>query len=207
MIDLLALRALVAVDDHGTVAAAAEATGYTPSAISQQIKRLEREADVAVLERVGRRVALTEQGRALVEDGRRLFSQLEELESRLHQRRAVPSGLVRVAAFPTAVRGLLAPMLAELAERTPRLQVRLTEREPAEAVTLVASGQLDLAVVHTWDGVPLHVPANVEVAPLGSDVADILLPDDHPLAGRRAVTPADLLDQPWASTHEGTICH
>lgn len=207
MIDLLSLRALVAVDDHGTVAAAAEATGYTPSAISQQIKRLEREADVAVLERVGRRVALTEQGRALVEDGRRLFSQLEEVESRLHQRRDAPSGLVRVAAFPTAVRGLVAPLLADLAVHTPRLQVQLTEREPAEAVTLVASGRLDLAVVHNWVGVPLHVPANVEVAALGTDVADILLAAEHPLARRRSVRPADLLDQPWASTHEGTICH
>lgn len=207
MIDLLALRALIAVDDHGTVAAAAAATGYTPSAISQQIKRLERESAVAVLERVGRRVALTEQGRALVDDGRRILSQLEEVESRLHQRSPSPSGLVRVGAFATAVRGLVAPLLADLAESAPGLRVALTEQEPAEAVALVASGQLDLAVVHAWVGVPLHVPATLEVAQVGTDVADILLVAGHPLAGRPWLTPGDLLAEPWISTPTGTICH
>ncbi len=207
MIDLLALRALVAVDDHGTVAAAADATGYTPSAISQQIKRLERAADVAVLERVGRRVALTEQGRQLVVDGRAIFSQLEEAESRLHQRRGSPYGLVRVGAFPTAVRGILAPLLADLRATSPRLRVALSEREPADAVALVASGQLDLAVVHNWVGVPLHVPATVEAAQVGTDVADILVAAAHRFAGRQWVTPGDLVEEPWISTPVGTICH
>ena len=72
MIDLAALASLRAVDTHGSVVAAADALGYTPSAVSQQVKRLERQAGVPLLERVGRGVMLTGPGRHLVDAGSRL---------------------------------------------------------------------------------------------------------------------------------------
>src|SRR5438128_5498049 len=110
MIDLAALSGLRAVATHGSVVAAAEATGFTPSAVSQQVKRLERQTGVPLLERVGRGVMLTEHGRHLVDAGGRLLADLEEVEAALHRRAGAVTGHLRVTAFSTAMRGLVAPV-------------------------------------------------------------------------------------------------
>ena len=161
MIDLVALDSLRAVDSRGSVVAAADALGFTPSAVSQQIKRLERQTGVPLLERVGRGVMLTRHGRHLVEQGTRLLSDLEELQSGLHRQAGTVAGHVRLAAFSTAMRGLIAPALPPVLAAHPGLRVSLTEREPWDAVDLVATGQADLAVAHSWGDVPLAVPAHV----------------------------------------------
>ena len=111
MIDLVALDALRAVGTHGSVVAAADALGFTPSAVSQQVKRLEKQTGVPLLERVGRGVMLTGHGRHLVEQGTRLLTDLEELQSGLHRQAGTVAGHVRLTAFSTAMRGLIAPAL------------------------------------------------------------------------------------------------
>ena len=120
MIDLASLTALRAVDDHGSVVAAAEALGFTPSAISQQVKRLERQTNVPLLERVGRGVMLTREGRHLVDAGSRLLADLETIESGLHQQAGTVAGHLRITAFSTAMRGLVAPRVRGSARRPPR---------------------------------------------------------------------------------------
>src|SRR5919112_137534 len=102
MIDIGSLRALAAIEQHGTVVAAAEALGFSPSAVSQQVKKLEKEGGFAVLERRGRGVLLTERGLALAAYGRRLLAELEELHSTLLADPAKPSGRLRGVAFSTA---------------------------------------------------------------------------------------------------------
>src|SRR5258708_33619224 len=109
MIDLVSLDALRAVGTHGSVVAAANALGFTPSAVSQQIKRLERQTGVPLLERVGRGVMLTRHGRHLVEQGTRLLADLEELQSGLHRQAGTVAGHVRAAAFHAAEPGAIAP--------------------------------------------------------------------------------------------------
>lgn len=207
MIDLDALASLRAVDQHGSVVAAATAVGFTPSAVSQQIKRLERQAGVALLERVGRGVVLTEQGRHLVDTGSRLLLDLEEIEAGLHRQSGTTAGSVRLAAFSTAVRGLVAPALADLRAAHLELTVRLVEREPWDTIDLVATGQCEVGVVHSWGDVPLAIPEHVAVHHLGRDVADVLVPAGHRLAGRSRVTPHDLIGEAWIATPGGTICH
>jgi DNA-binding transcriptional LysR family regulator len=207
MIDLVALRSLLALEAHGTVSAAATATGYTPSAVSQQIKRLERELGVDLIDRVGRGVVLTEPGRHLVRHGHGILRHLEAAMSGLQGDDGPPRGRVRIVAFSTAVRGLVAPLAADLARTSPDVEPELVERDPPEAVELIAAGQADLAIVHHWVGVPLHRPDHLQNALLGHDLADLLVHRDHRLAGRARVTSADLLDEPWASTPVGSICH
>src|ERR1700679_3160482 len=111
MIDLVELAALRAVDSRGSLVAAADALGFTPSAVSQQVKRLERQTGVPLLERVGRGVMLTGHGRHLVEQGTLLLDGLEELQSGLHRQAGTVAGHVRLTAFSTAMRGLIAPRL------------------------------------------------------------------------------------------------
>lgn len=206
MIDLTALSALRAVDASGSVTAAADMLGFTPSAVSQQVKRLEKQAGVPLLERVGRGVMLTRHGRHLAEEGARLLEDLEELQAGLHRQADTVAGHVRVAAFSTALRGLIATALPPVLKAHPDLRISLDEREPWDAISHVASGQADLGIAHNWGGIPLPVPDHLVRAPLATDFADVIIRRDHPLAGKDVLTPRDLADEDWIATSEGSIC-
>jgi DNA-binding transcriptional LysR family regulator len=206
MIDLAALTSLRAVATHGSVVAAADALGYTPSAVSQQVKRLERQTGVPLLERVGRGVMLSGHGRHLVDEGGRLLADLEQLEAGLHRQAGTVAGHLRLTTFSTAMRGLVAPVVRDLLASYPDLTVTLTEREPWDTVDLVASGQTDVGVVHRWGDVAIDVPDHLGSTLVARDVADVIVHPDHPLASRDRVTPAELVDEHWIATPEGTIC-
>lgn len=206
MIDLDALAALRAVAVHRSVIAAAAATGYTPSAVSQQIKRLERQTGVPLLERVGRGVMVTSQGQHLVDAGAGVLADLEALEAELQAGSDKVAGRVRLATFSTAVRGLVAPVVRRLRDEHPALVLTVDEREPWDAVALVASGQAELGLVHRWGDMPLDVPDHVVAHRVARDLADLIVPHDHALARRRRVTPHDLVDVDWIATPDGTIC-
>lgn len=206
MIDLAALGSLRAVDTHGSVVAAAEALGFTPSAVSQQVKRLEKQTGVPLLERVGRGVMLTSHGRHLVDAGGRLLTDLEEIEAGLHRQAATVAGHLRLAAFSTAMRGLVAPVVRTLRDAHPDLTLSLSEREPWDTVDLVAAGHYEVGVVHRWGDVALAIPEHLVATTVAHDVADVIVHREHPLARRTRVSPHDLVDEDWIATHEGTIC-
>ncbi|MFI9003720.1 LysR family transcriptional regulator [Streptomyces sp. NPDC053541] len=207
MLDLGRLRALHAVAVHGTVGAAATALGYTPSAVSQQIAKLERETRTTLLERSGRGVRLTDEAHQLVDTAERLLALVEEAEVRLEERRGLPAGRLRIGCFPSAARGLMPRVLADLARRHPALDARLTEVDPHLSVDLVGRGVLDLAVAHDWDIASLPVPPGVEQEVIGDDPCDILVPEGHPLAGRDGVRREDLSQERWITQPPGTVCH
>jgi DNA-binding transcriptional LysR family regulator len=206
MIDLDAIVSLRAIDVHGSVVAAAESLGFTPSAVSQQVKRLERRAGVALLERVGRGVILTGPGRRLIDEGSQVLSAMEQIEANLHREADVVSGHLRLAAFSTAMRGLVAPAVQGLLADHAQLTVSLIEREPWDAIELVATGRCEVALVHRWGDVALSVPEHLVTDPVGHDVADVIVPAHHRLAGQQWVTPSDLVHESWIATGEGTIC-
>ncbi|MFF4526226.1 LysR family transcriptional regulator [Streptomyces bluensis] len=207
MLDLQRLRALHAVSVHGTVGAAAAALGYTPSAVSQQIAKLERETRTVLLERQGRGVRLTEQAQLLVATAGELLTIVERAETELEERRGVPAGRLTVAAFASAARGLMPGVLADLAVRHPALDARLTEVEPHLSVDLVAKGAVDMAVAHDWDIAPLPAPEGVEQAVIGEDLCDLLVPSGHPFAARRSVRRTDLKGERWICQPPGRVCH
>ncbi|MBM6400118.1 LysR family transcriptional regulator [Phycicoccus sonneratiae] len=207
MIDVDHLVTLSAVRRTGSIGGAAADLGYTPSAVSQQVKRLERRVGGAVLERVGRGVMLTELGRHLVDEGADILARLEALESGLGRVTGGPvSGSVRLVAFSTAVRGLVAPALRALAGAEPLLDVTVVEHDPHDAIHLVASGAADAALVHHWGDLPLPFPEHLEVVLLGTDTADVLVPAGHPLAGRGPVDATAFADEPWVCAPVGSVC-
>ncbi|MFF4355947.1 LysR family transcriptional regulator [Streptomyces sp. NPDC001604] len=207
MLDLQRLRALHAVSVHGTVGAAAAALGYTPSAVSQQIAKLERETRTVLLEREGRGVRLTPEAHQLVDTAQELLAIVERAETALEERRGVPAGRLTIAAFASAARGLMPAVLADLAARHPALDARLTEIDPHLSVDLVAKGAVDLAVVHDWDIAPLPVPPGVEHAVIGDDLSTLLVPDGHPFAGRESVRREELGGERWVCQPPGRVCH
>ncbi|MGG5259535.1 LysR family transcriptional regulator [Phycicoccus avicenniae] len=208
MIDLDHLVTLAAVRRTGSIGGAAAELGFTPSAVSQQVKRLERRVGGSVLDRVGRGVMLTELGRHLVDEGADILARLAALESGLGRVAGGPvAGTVRLVAFSTAVRGLVAPALRTLADAAPGLEVTLVEHDPHEAIDLVATGAADAALVHNWGDLPLPFPAHVEVVGLGVDTADVLVHRDHPLAAASGVSALELVDEHWVCPPEGSVCH
>ncbi|WP_328538668.1 LysR family transcriptional regulator [Streptomyces sp. NBC_00344] len=207
MLDLPRLRALHAISVHGSVAAAAAALGYTPSAVSQQITKLERETRTTLLERRGRGIALTDEALHLADTAQQLLSIVEHAETTLEERRGLPAGRLTIAAFASAARGLLPAVLAELAVSHPSLDARLSEVDPHLSVDLVAKGVTDLAVVHDWDISPLPTPEGVEQAVIGDDGCDLLVPEGHPLVGRTGVLREELARERWICQPPGRICH
>ncbi len=207
MMDLGRLRALHAVAVHGSVGKAAAALGFTSSAVSQQISKLERETRTTLLERQGRGVVLTDAALELASTAQRVLALVEQAEVTLEEQRGQAVGRLLMAAFATGARGLLPGALAELRTDCPELDVRLLESDPYLAVELVARGEVDLALVQDWPTVPLPVPEGLSRLDFGQDPVDLLLREEHPLA-RLAVVPVDRLrGQRWISVPPGNICH
>ncbi|UNS96722.1 LysR family transcriptional regulator [Streptomyces tubbatahanensis] len=222
MLDLSRLRALHAVRTHGSVGGAAQALGYTPSAVSQQIAKLERETGTRLLERQGRGIALTDDALMLVRTAGEMLALAERAEVALEERRGRPAGRLRLAAFPSGARGLMPGVLARLCADHPALDVRMSEVDPHLSVGLVARGEIDLALAHDWDVAPASAPEGVRRTPLGDDHCDVLLPAGHELAGhevtgyepaasepagRGALVTADLAGLRWVCQPPGTVCH
>lgn len=207
MLNLERLRTLDAIARHGSVSAAAAGLHVTTSAVSQQITKLEREVGQQLVAKNGRGVRLTDAGRLLGEHAARILSQVELAQADLEARRGQAVGELRLAAFPTAARGLLPSALVALRARHAGLRVRTEELEPEQAVSAVVRGDQDLAVVLDWDNRPLPLPEGLVKAAVLDDPADIAVPACHPLAERREVDLEELADDEWITWPAGEFCH
>ncbi|MER6096052.1 LysR family transcriptional regulator [Streptomyces sp. NPDC001728] len=202
MLDVRRLQVLRAVVTSGSVTAAAANLGYTPSAVSQQIGVLEREAGIALLERFGRGVRPTAAGRLLTEHAAALGRQLAEAETALADLRAGRTGQISVRYFATAGAEIVAPALARFRTEHPgvRVDLRIADGPPdAEAdVTLV---------VQPRDGGAHGVGDGLRLVHLLDDPYRAVLPKGHRLADRRgAVELADLAAEPWVGSERPGPC-
>jgi DNA-binding transcriptional LysR family regulator len=155
MLDAHRLRLLRELAYQGTIAAVAQSLSYTPSAVSQQLSVLEREAGVPLLERTGRQVKLTSAGRILVDHAEQVMAVLEDAEAALAASRHGLAGTVRLGAFPSAARTLLPPALIALGRNHPDLELMVDEYDPAHAAEALRTGVLDAALTHDYDLVPV----------------------------------------------------
>ena len=160
MLDLGRLRAIDALARHGTVHAAA-ALHCTPSAVSQQLAKLEREAGTVLCHKDGRGLRLSDAGRLLAEHAALVLAAADTAAAALDAYRGEVAGEVTVACFATACRGLLPPALSALTSAYPRLRPRVIETNPYEALRDLDRGRVDVAVIDDWREVRLHLPAGV----------------------------------------------
>jgi DNA-binding transcriptional LysR family regulator len=207
MIDLGRLRALHAVATYGSVGGAAEALGYTPSAVSQQLAKLERETRTVLIEKRGRGIVLTDAAQQLAATASQVLQLVENAELSLEEQRGQAIGSLAIAAFPTAARGLLPAVLPGLLADHPALELSVAETDPFEAVAAVARGDIQIAIVHDWHNTPLAIPEGLSRVKLGSDPADVLVPATHRLAGKEIVRPDDLVGERWICQPAGSICY
>ncbi|MEJ1110868.1 MULTISPECIES: LysR family transcriptional regulator [unclassified Kribbella] len=208
-VEVGALRALRSVAALGTLARAADELGFTASAVSQQIKRLERQVGVAVLAPAGRGVVLTPAGQAIVDSAPEVFQALERCaEAAQSVSEGTPRGVLRVVAFSTAIRGLLAPAVLRLSTSCPDLRLHVTELDPDQALHSVDAGTADLALIHDADGLPAPLPPALTQSHLHTDLGDLVMTRTHPLARlSRPLTGADLAGHAWVTSPPGSVCH
>lgn len=167
MLDLRRLRLLSELARRGTIAEVARVIGYTPSAVSQSLSRLEYEVGVSLLERDGRRVRLTPAAIALVARTDRALVELDTAEAEIAAEHGNVRGPVAVGAFASAAVALAIPAAVELSRRHPELVCSVHEHEPDEGIARLRSGELDLVISETSD--------NIAPPPAGGLDAHVLL--------------------------------
>ncbi len=199
------MRILREVAARGGIAAAAEALYLSPSAVSQQMAVLEREAGTPLLEKAGRGVRLTTAGERLVAHTERVLTVLEEAQADLADISAGIAGRLNTCAFPTAARVLLVPALALLRQRHPRLTLGLSDLEPEESIPLLKLGGMDVIVSYGFDRLPEVDDPGIDRLLLMTEPLYIAMPKDHPLAaGSGPVRVADLRDEQWIVGRDGS---
>jgi len=206
MLDLRRLRLLHELHARGTIAAVAEAVQYTPSAVSQQLAVLEREAGVPLLEPAGRGVRLTDAALVLVRHADELLRRSDLAEAELAAAGGRIAGRGRIASFQSTAMRLAIPAIQALERDAPELHCELVEAEPEQSLPALALGDFDLVLADEWEHQPRARPAGVDRHDLMRDRLRVILPADHPSAKRRrkAVPLAELAGAPWASGHGET---
>ncbi|WP_092596039.1 LysR family transcriptional regulator [Actinopolyspora xinjiangensis] len=207
MFNVERLRALHALAAHGSVALAASALHVTPSGVSQQLAKLERETGHQLLEQHGRGVRLTAAGHVLAKHASEILSRMSEARSDLEGLSEEILGPLRIGSISTVLRAVVPGALSALHRRHPRLEVTLREGEAEETIPALVRRDLDLAVLESWDRRPAQLPAEVSYRRLCTDTADVALPEQHRLAHRSTVALHELADTPWVSWASDTACH
>ncbi len=176
--------------------AVAEATGRTPSAVSQQLKALQAHLGVSLVERVGRGVELTDAGRALAVSAVRVATALAEAEAAWQAYQGDVAGTVRLAVFFSAAELLLPGLLVRL-RAYPAVHLQTFDEDVSQDAFAGLTADYDLVVAHRSDDVQPAGSRGLTVVPLMREPLDVALPLDHPLAGQAHVTPADVIGEDW----------
>src|SRR3954467_1273952 len=203
MLDLRRVRLLRELAARGTIAAVADALQFTPSAVSQQLAILEREAGVPLLERAGRGVRLTDPALMLVEHADALLERAALAEADLAAAAGTVPGRGRIAGFQSVMLRIALPAMQALARDAPRLRCELVESEPGRCLPGRAIGDVALVLGDEWQHQPRHLPTALERHELLLDPVHVILPARHPVARRHreAVPLAELAGEAWATGH------
>ncbi|MDX3853466.1 LysR family transcriptional regulator [Streptomyces sp. AK02-01A] len=204
MLDRRRMQLLRAVVTSGSVTAAARNLGYTPSAVSQQMAVLEKEAGISLLERTGRGVRPTEAGRLLTDYAAVIDRHFAEAEVALAELRAGRTGRVVVRYFATAGATLVAPAVAALRRDQPGVQVELKLSDPEDPLPKVRDRLADIALVVRPRG---QLSADgIRFVHLLDDRYFAVLPEGHRLTAKRELDLTDLADEPWVGNDQPGPC-
>ncbi len=199
--DVRRLEVLRELKLRGSVTAVAKATFRTPSAVSQQLKALEREAGMPLTERSGRGIALTSAGEALAESASEIAVAVERADALWQQFMRSPAGEVRLATFPTAGQMFLPGLLGEVV-KVPGLRLVATDVDPAHGDFAGLTNDFDVVLGHSVGPNPLWTGPDLTVVHLLDEPLDVAVPEDHPLAAHEALTPAMIVHEPWLGVPE-----
>jgi DNA-binding transcriptional LysR family regulator len=196
--DVRRLELLRELADRGSITAVAQATRRTASAVSQQLKILEREAGVPLTERSGRGIILTSAGRALARTATDVATAIERAEALWEDFRSQPRGEVTLTIFPSGGQMLLPGLLTAI-EGMPGLTLHCSDLDSSiDAEDHTAN--FDIVVADSPTLLPSWATRGLTVVQLMREPLDIAMPEGHPLGSKTYLTPADLADETWIGT-------
>ncbi|MDJ1135676.1 LysR family transcriptional regulator [Streptomyces iconiensis] len=207
MLDVRRLRLLRELSLRGTIAAVAEALAFTPSAVSQQLSALEREAGLPLLERTGRRVSLTPAGQNLARHADAVLERLEQAAAELADTRQGMAGPLRIGTFPAATRAMVLGALTSLVHQHPDLEPMMLEIDPVGVAGALRAGDLDVALIHEYDFVPAPDEPGLVAEPLCTEPMYLAFGSPGPDEGAGGSGLAHGKDLPWITATPGTLCH
>lgn len=203
MIDprLVTLRAFA---ECGTIHATAAMTGYSPSAISSQLRELQRTLGMELVAKSGRGLHLTSTGRALVAASDGLMAEWERVRAAAFAAGDSTPSALGLGGFSTAASNLLAPLAGTLHRTHPDMAVHVIEADPARCFDLLLSEKIDVAVIIAMQATTVTDP-RFEQIPLLDDPLDVIVHADHPLAGAASLRLAELAGEPWITGVDGGV--
>lgn len=200
-LDLQTVRLVRRIAERGSLTAAADSLGYSQPAVSQQLRRFESRTGIALVERVGRGIRLTESGRVLARHAQALATAIEAAADELAEIQGLRAGRVRLVAFPSASATLVPRLISVLADAHPGVDITYVEAEPPEAVQAVRADQADLAITFSYPGDrddPHRASARgLEVRAYGEEPMRLVLPAGHAAAASDVVDLEALRDEAW----------
>ncbi|HEX7815286.1 DNA-binding transcriptional regulator OxyR [Dyella sp.] len=205
------LHYLVALAEHRHFGRAAEASFVSQPTLSTQIKKLEDELGVALVERTPRKVLLTETGREIARRARGVLSEIDEIKAIAQRTRDPESGSLRLGVFPTLGPYLLPHLVPLVRNRFPRLELLLVEEKTEQVIRMLREGSLDAGVL----ALPLHEDS-LHSEFLFEEPFVLAVPDEHPLAQKKhRLKLADLEDESLLLLEDGhcmrdqalEVCH
>src|SRR5829696_4952839 len=206
MLDVRRMKVLREVAARGSFSAAAESLSFTQSAISQQVAALERETGTKLVERGARGIRLTQAGEVLVKHADAVLARLSCAEDELQALAGLRGGKLRMSAFQSAGATLVPRAVSAFHRRYPDVELGLVQAEPEDATQMMRAGELDLAIVYDFEGIPGGLDETLDAVHLIDDRYDLLVARDHPLAEKTRIRMSDLVDERWVNSTRGCGC-
>lgn len=192
------LKYLVALADHRHFGKAADASFVSQPTLSTQIRKLEDELGVALVERAPRKVMLTPVGREVVERARRIVAEVEQMGEVARRSRDPEAGTVRLGLFPTLGPYLLPHVVPRIRKRFPQLELLLVEEKSDELLSRLREGRIDAALL----ALPLH-DDRLHTEFLFEEPFVLAVPDGHALAHKHALSLDDLAQEKLLLLEDG----
>jgi DNA-binding transcriptional LysR family regulator len=169
VLNIVRLRVLRELYHRKTLSAVAQALSYSTSAVSQQVRLLEKEVGVPLVEPAGRRLQLTPQGLILVTHAEQILDLLERAEADVSTSMEQPRGTVRIAAFQSAALTIVPQALKELRRLHPQLTIEFEQGEPETTLPALASSEYDLVIAESYPGLPVPTMAGITATTILED--------------------------------------
>jgi DNA-binding transcriptional LysR family regulator len=189
MLDVTRLRVIDAVARHGSVTAAARELHYSQPSVTHHLARLEAETGAQLLQRSGRGIRLTRAGQLLADRAAEIIGRIDAADAELSAHVGLTAGRVRLAGYASAIGSLAPRAVAALAGRHPGLQISLTDTHPPDALDLLRTGKVDVAIIFRYD--------ETDPEPAGVRLHHLLDDPLYLLSARRERKLAALRDATW----------
>jgi DNA-binding transcriptional LysR family regulator len=187
---------LADVASHGTMTLAADSLGYSVSAISQQIRKLEAEAGQPLVQRHSRGISLTDAGEAVVRHAEQLRARLLSLQYSLDDLAGLRAGTLRMGTFPTAGSSLVPLAISRFQREHPGVELTVRSQRLDGLLRMLSSRDISISLLWDYEWSRLDIP-ELELQYLMDDPTDLVVSVSHPLASRESVPMSELLDELW----------